>query len=80
MIEPTVFIVLLVYVNGCCALLTSIGIRMGYHPYRKMVVAPIWPALAIERVDQWAKYDPENPPNCMKGYIKMVDDRVGTND
>jgi len=57
---------------------TSIGLRMGYHPFRKLVVAPVWPLLAIKRVNEWAKYDPDAPPKCVEGYLNMVDDRVNT--
>jgi len=55
---------------------TSIGLRMGYGPFRKLVVAPIWPVLAVPQVRQWAKYNPDNPPECVRGYLSLVDNRV----
>ena len=75
-IQFAILIAFIVYISNTALLLTSIGIRLGYHPIRSKVVAFVWPLLLLNRVNEWAKYDPENPPKCCRGYIQMVDERV----
>jgi len=71
-----VVVTFIVYFSNTVLLSTSFGLRLGYHPYRKLLVAPVWPLLLSKRVNEWAQYDPDNPPKCVYGYLKLVDERV----
>jgi hypothetical protein len=44
------------YMSMIMVLNTSIGLRMGYNPWRVMPVSLVWPLLYYsDRLDTWAK-------------------------
>jgi len=44
------------YMSGVMMLNTSIGLRMGYNPWRMLPVSLVWPLLYYsDRLDTWAK-------------------------
>jgi hypothetical protein len=56
MLGLVLVMLIVAYMSMIMVLNTSIGLRMGYNPWRVMPVSLVWPLLYYsDRLDTWAK-------------------------
>jgi hypothetical protein len=56
LVDTAIVFAILGYITWAVMLNTSIGLRLGYNPYRVLPLSPIWPVLVFSsRLESWAK-------------------------